>query len=168
LSGSKTKAPGSAGGYLLYTCTLFALPHVKEGAYCCEVSSVAAAVSNIRYGAPFGTVYSGVQDYFVQRLWDPLEQTLQRLQTSELGLPVAPPGELWKTTRDGNGVGYPVIATVAFRLFGLHAWALTVTMLLLMALSTAALLWRFPGVPSACIVILYFSALTFMLFTTML
>ena len=152
--------------FVIYACTVFALPQVRNARYCCEQSGIAAAVSNIRYGAPLGSLYSGVYDFFVAHLFEPLEQTLEP-QTLTASLPATPSGELFETTRDGNGIGYPLVATAAFRLFGLHAWALTLTMLLLMALSAATFLLRFSGAAFASVVILYFSALTVMLFTTM-
>src|SRR5262249_51456689 len=55
--------------------------------------------------------------------------------------------------------------TAAFRLFGLHAWGLTLVMLILMGLSAGAFLLRFPDSASTGVVVLYFSALTVMLFT---
>jgi hypothetical protein len=63
-------------------------------------------------------------------------------------------------------VGYPVFATVAFGLFGFHSWALTLLMLILMALSAAAFVCRLPGAVYRAVVTLYFSALTVMLFTS--
>ena len=71
---------------------------------------------------------------------EPLWQTLELANGSGAGLPNSP-GILQMTNPDGNGVGYPLVATAAFRLFGMHAWALQAAMLLLMALSAAALLW---------------------------
>jgi hypothetical protein len=41
--------------FMVYACTVFALPQVRDARYCCEQSSVAAAVSNALYGAPLGT-----------------------------------------------------------------------------------------------------------------
>jgi hypothetical protein len=154
----------SALSFLVYAGTIFALPQVKSARYCCEQSSVAAAMSNVMYRTRLGSLYSGVLDYFIDRMDAPLEQTLQEARHPG-GLPAKPPGELYKTTRDGNGVGYPLIATAAFRLFGMHAWALTLTMLGLMASSAVLFLWRFRGAAFAGVVILYFTALTVMLFT---
>jgi hypothetical protein len=179
-----TVAPGSIGGALrgfarpgslaialaalsfaIYVCTMFALPQVRNARYCCEQESLAAAVSNVMYRSPLGSLYVGVYDYLVNRMDQPLEQVLKAARTPGVGLPASPPGELKQTTRDGIGVGYPLIATAAFRLFGLHAWSLTVTMLILMAVSAAAFLVRFFGAAFVGVVILYFSTLTVMLFT---
>jgi hypothetical protein len=156
-----------AFSFIIYACTVFTLPQVQNSRYCCEQSSVAAAISNVKYGARVGTLYSGVFDYLVDRLDKPLEDALAEARTPGIGLPAAPPGELFKTTRDGNGVGYPVVATVAFGLFGLHSWALTALMLVLMALSAMTFLRRFPNAVYGSIVVLYFTTLTCMLFTSL-
>ena len=86
-------------------------------------------------------------------------------QAPRTGLPARPSGELYQTTRDGNGVGYPLVATIAFGLFGIHAWALTVVMLVLMAASATTFLLRFPGPVFCAVATVYFAALTVMLFT---
>lgn len=151
---------------VIYGSTIFTLPQVRSARYCCEQSSVAVAVSNVMYHSPLGTLYSGVFEYFYAHLDDePLEQTLREARTPAIGLPPQPPGELEETTSDGNGVGYPLVATAAFRLFGMHTSALTLTMLLLMALSAAIFLLRFSGAIYVGVVIVYFTALTIMLFT---
>ena len=152
--------------FVIYGSTIFTLPQVRSARYCCEQSSVAVAVSNVMYHSPLGTLYSGVFEYFYAHLDDePLEQTLREARTPAIGLPPKPPGELDETTSDGNGVGYPLVATAAFRLFGMRTSALTLTMLLLMALSAAIFLMRFSGAIYVGVVIVYFTALTMMLFT---
>jgi hypothetical protein len=153
--------------FLIYACTVLTLPHVRNSLACCESSGVAAAISNIMYGTPLGSLYSGTFDYFNDRIDKPLSQTLEQAQIPGAGLPAIPSGTLYTTTRDGNGIGYPLVATAAFRLFGIHAWALQLTMLLLMALSAAAFLWRFHSAAFAGVVTLYFTALTVMLFTSL-
>jgi hypothetical protein len=153
--------------FAIYACTVLTLPQVRNSLACCESSGVAAAISNIKYGTPLGSLYSGTFDYFNDRLDVPLSQTLEQAQIPGAGLPTTPSGTLYATTRDGNGVGYPLVATAAFRLFGIHAWALQLTMLLLMAVSAAAFLWRFPSAALAGVVTLYFTALTVMLFTSL-
>ena len=152
--------------FVIYACTVFILPQVRNSLACCESSGIAAAISNIRYGAPLGSLYSGTFGYFNDRIYEPLSQTLEQAQIPGAGLPATPSGALYATTRDGNGIGYPLLATAAFRLFGIHAWALQLTMLLLMALSAAAFLWRFHSAAFAGVVTLYFTALTVMLFTS--
>src|SRR4029077_3339168 len=153
--------------FVIYACTVFTLPHVRNSLSCCEQSGVAAAISNIMHGAPLGSVYSGTFSYLIGRIDEPLSQTLEQAQGPGAGLPTTPSGTLYATTRDGNGVGYTLVATAAFRLFGVHAWALRLTMLLLMALSASAFLWRFHSAAFAGVVTLYFSALTVMLFTSL-
>ena len=151
---------------VIYACTVFTLPQVRNSLACCKSSGIAAGISNIMYGTPLGSLYSGTFSYFDDRIYQPLSQTLEQARKPGVGLPAIPSGTLYTTTRDGNGIGYPLVATAAFRLFGIHAWALQLTMLLLMALSAAAFLWRFPSAAFAGVVTLYFTALTGMLFTS--
>src|SRR5580704_8501515 len=153
--------------FVIYACTVLTLPHVRNSLACCESSGIAAGISNIKYGTPLGSLYSGTFSYFDERIYEPLSQTLEQAQKPGAGLPAIPSGTLYTTTRDGNGIGYPLVATAAFRLFGIHAWALQLTMLLLMALSAAAFLWRFHSAAFAGVVTLYFAALTVMLFTSL-
>lgn len=156
----------AASSFLIYACTVFVLPQVREARYCCEQSNFAAGVSNVIYRARLGSLYSGVFDLFIKHFDEPLAQALEEARRPDTGLPVTPPGTWIPTTLDGNGIGYALIVTAAFRLFGLHAWAPILTMLILMAVSAAVFLCRFSG-PYAGIVILYFSALTVMLFTAL-
>src|SRR5580700_722066 len=153
--------------FVIYACAVFSLPQVRNTLACCESSGIAAAISNIKYGTPLGSLYSGTFSYFNDRIYEPLAQALEQAQIPGAGLPATPSGTLYTTTRDGNGIGYPLVATAAFRLFGIHAWALQLTMLLLMALSAAAFLWRFHSAAFAGVVTLYFTALTVMLFTSL-
>ena len=153
--------------FAIYACAVFTLLQVRNTLACCESSGIAAAISNIKYGTPLGSLYSGVFSYFDNRIQEPLSLALQQAQLPGVGLPATPPGALYATTRDGNGVGYALIATAAFRLFGIHAWALQLTMLLLMALSAAAFLRRFHTAAFVGVVTLYFTVLTVMLFTSL-
>jgi hypothetical protein len=150
--------------FTLYAVAVLSSPQVRNVRYCCEQSSFAAAVSNVIYGAPLGSLYSGVFNFFIAHFKDPLGPTLAAVWRPDGGLPLAPPGSWQATTLDGNGVGYPLVVTVAFHLFGLHWWAPSAAMLTLMAISAAAFLRRFSRRYSAA-VILYFAALTVMLFT---
>lgn len=151
--------------FVIYACTVFTLPQLRNSLSCCEQPGVAAAISNILYGAPLGSLYSGTLRYFFDRRSEPLSQTLERVQTPVVGLSAISMGVL-STARDGNGVGYPLVATAAFRMFGIHAWSLQLTTLLFMALTAAAFLWRFHSAAFAGVVTLYFTALTVMLFTS--
>jgi hypothetical protein len=135
---------------------------MRDVPLCCELSSLAAAVSNVVYGAPLGTVYSGVLQGFLPDNagnWASMLQTLSNARWAGVE-----PGVLLKTTEDGNGVGYVVFATAAVRLFGLHLWALPAFMLALMGISGIAFLRRFSS-DLASVVVLYFCSLTVMLFT---
>jgi hypothetical protein len=116
------------------------------------------------YGVPLGSLYSGVQSYLDDHSREPLAVVLEDPQSTETGLPPEPPGKLLWAVTDGNGVGYPLFVTAAFRLFGIHAWALRASNLLLMALSAGIFLWQFRRRPQVVMVTLYFSALTVMLF----
>src|SRR5262249_21206662 len=144
--------------FFIYSILVISLPQVRDTPYACEQSSFAAAVSNIVYGSRVGSMYTGVFDMFTTHFTEPLPQTLEEIRAE---LPAQPVGELSPTTIDGNGVGYPLVATAAFRLFGFHWWAPIAVMLILMAASMAAFLRRFP--PN--LVTLYFSGLTAMLFS---
>src|SRR5438128_536273 len=134
----------AGASFVIYACTLFAVPQMRDRATCCEQSSLAAAVSKAVYRAPLGTMYSGVLGRFLADLeadnLASMRKTLEETQWTDV-----PRGTLLQTTADGNGIGYVLFATAALRLFGLHAWALPVLMLVLMGLSAAAFLWRFSG-----------------------
>ena len=149
--------------FAIYASTVLTLPQLRISSACCEWPGVAAAVSNIVYEAPLGSHYSGVWDYFERHGHEPLSRTLEAADTIS-DVPMDDPGFLRMTNRDGNGVGYPLVATASFRLFGMHTWALQITMMLLMALSAAALLWRFRSPGVVWIATLYFGALELMLF----
>jgi len=144
--------------FFIYSILVISLPQVRDTPYACEQSSFAAAVSNIVYGSRIGSMYTGVFDLFTTHFTEPLPQTLEEIRAE---LPAQPVGKLSPTTLDGNGVGYPLVATAAFRLFGFHWWAPIAVMLTLMAASMAAFLRRFPPM----LVTLYFSGLTAMLFS---
>ena len=44
---------------LIYAGSIFALPQVQQARYCCEQSSVAAAISNVKYGTRLGQLSFG-------------------------------------------------------------------------------------------------------------
>ncbi len=123
-----------------------------------ERSSLAAAVSNVVYGAPLGKVYAGVLARFLE-LDVPFEQSMAEAARGEI-----PPGELLGTTADGNGIGYMTLAAVSTRLFGTNVTAPVIGMFILMGISAFAFIWRFRA-RNTVVVVLYFSALTVMLFT---
>jgi hypothetical protein len=149
----------AALSFLIYSATVFVLPQNRVAVLNVERSSVAAAVSNVVYHARFGRIYSDVLDQFLATAGAPLQPVLDHVAQTN-----GPHGTLLKTTADGNGVGYLVVATAALRLFDLHVWALPLVMIGLMCLSMAVFLWRFYD-RYAGVVTLYFTALTLMLFT---
>ncbi len=130
----------------------------QTGDFIPERSSIAAAVSNLYYGAKLGTVYSGILDSFLT-FGTPLPDILDRAARHTL-----PTLELKGTTADGNGIGYMVVARESLLLFGPHMSSVVLGMLLLMGLSTAAFVSRFRD-RRLVVVPLYFTALTIMLFT---
>jgi hypothetical protein len=152
---------------LIYAATVVALPQVRDNSYPCERSSIAAAVTNVLYGQRVGTVYSGILDLYLKSFDVPLEKLLRDTPGIGSDHPTPPAGYLMKTTGDGNGVGYLVVASAAFRVFGLHAWALPLAMLILMVVSAALFLRRHSGA-LAGVVTTYFAALTVMLFTPLM
>jgi hypothetical protein len=147
--------------FIIYVGALFSLPQTRDAPFSIERSSVASAVSNVVYGAPFGTLYSGVLEHFLLHVDAPLQKVFD-----EMALGEARPGYIMRTIHDGDGSGYIVVATLALRVFGLHSWSLPLLMLGLMGFSTFALLARFRG-HVADVVMLYFCGLTTMLFTAL-
>lgn len=128
-------------------------------AFLAEREAFSAAVSTTVYGAPLGTMYSGVS----ARIRDPntpLETALK--QTTEGD--VTPGSLLEDGGMDGNGIGYILLATWAMFLFGPHTACPILAMLALMAISGGALLWRFRD-DHAVVMLLYFLGLTLLLFT---
>jgi hypothetical protein len=151
---------------VIYAWTVFSLPQVRDNAFVCERSSVAAAVSNVLYRTRPGVLSREILNQLLQHLDAPLEEMLD-----EIPRDASPPGgggrRAWlRTTEDGNGAGFPLVATVAFRLAGIHAWALTLVTVGLMTASGVMFLARFTAA-RAGVVVLYFAALTMMLFTSL-
>jgi hypothetical protein len=147
-----------AASYFIYACAAVIVGQNQQNDFIPERSSIAAAVSNVAYGAPLGKVYAGVLARFLE-MDVPLDKTME--QTARQAVP---PGALLGSTSDGNGIGYIVLASVGMRLFGLHTSSLVLSMLATMGISALAFLWRFRD-PRAVVVILYFTSLTVMLFT---
>jgi hypothetical protein len=152
----------AALSFLIYICTVFSLPQERDNAFVPERMSVAAAMSNVVYGAPLGTLYSvplqGFFDDIYRQTYKPLQQVFDEWPPDrERGNPL---GE----SNDGNGVGYVLAATMAMRFFGLHAVSLPLFTAALMGLSAFLLLWRFHG-DLASLVVMYFCSLTVLLFT---
>ena len=123
-----------------------------------ERTSLAAAVSNVVYRAPIGTIDTGALALFGD-FSKPTRQTLDETRWGEVRT-----GSLLQAAADGNGIGYPVIASLAMRLFGLHLSSLIFALISLMAISTLVFLIRYRD-DRLFAVPLYFSSLTIMLFT---
>ena len=66
--------------FAIYACAVFTLLQVRNTLACCESSGIAAAISNIKYGTPLGSLYSGVFSYFDNRIQEPLSLALQQAQ----------------------------------------------------------------------------------------
>src|ERR1700730_6556758 len=66
--------------FVIYACAVFAIPQVRNTLACCESSGIAAAISNIKYDTPLGSLYSGVFNYFDGRIQEPLSQVLEQAQ----------------------------------------------------------------------------------------
>ena len=150
----------AASSFFIYACAALIVASGQYNDFPAERSSIAAAISNVAYGAPLGKVYSGVLaqvlDFKV-----PLDKTLAEAARQEVL-----PGNLLGSTMDGNGIGYIVVASLSMRLLGLHTLSIILAMLALMGVSAVAFFWRFPD-RRIVAVILYFTALTVMLFTPM-
>lgn len=148
----------AAAAFALYVGALLSLPQARsEARFCCEQSSFAAAASNYLYGTQFGSMYAGVFDHFVYHMRD------QSLSATLAQAHAMPQGELSPTTLDGNGVGYPLLMTAAFHIFGMQPYAPLGIMLGFMLSSVGMLLWRWPG--ASAVPTLYFAGLTALLFT---
>src|SRR5262245_58460814 len=82
-------------------------------AYLAERFSLAAAISNAAYGAPFGAVYSEVLAALLT-LVTPIDALIEQVANGKA------PSDLIPFIHDGNGFGYVAFATLAMRMFGPH------------------------------------------------
>jgi hypothetical protein len=149
----------AVASFLIYAFAVLDLDQYRTAPFVPEREAFAAAVSTAVFGAPLGTMYSGVE----ARLRDantPLETALKQTVGGE----VAPGVVVPDGGKDGNGIGYLVLTTGAVYVFGASTAAPILAMLALMAVSGAALLGRF-GARSAVVILFYFVALTLLLFT---
>jgi hypothetical protein len=167
--GARIRILLAIASFAIYASAVLALHQHRNMAFLGEREAFAAALSTTVYGAPLGTIYSGVSARISAytgvsaRVRDPntpLETLLK--QTTEGD--VAPGSLLQDGGMDGNGIGYILLATWAMFLFGPHTASPILAMLALMAISGAALLWRF-GDDHAVVVVFYFLGLTLLLFT---
>jgi hypothetical protein len=144
--------------FFIYATAVLILHPGQRNDFIPERSSLAAAASNLYYGAPLGKVYSGVLDQFLI-MNVPFERSVAEVVNQQVV-----PGALLATTADGNGIGYIVFSKIGMRLFGPHTLSVALLMLVTMGLSAAVLVWRFPDRRSL-VALLYFTTLTAMLFT---
>ena len=147
-----------AAAFFVYALGVLTLHAGQRNEFVPERSSIAAAASNMFYGASFGQVYGGVLTQFLD-LGVPLETSLERVRRQQVEKL-----DLFGSTWDGNGIGYNLVISVSFRLFGPQMSSAVYFMLALMAISAVALVWRF-RVRGAVVAVLYFTTLTVMLFT---
>jgi hypothetical protein len=144
--------------FVIYAVATLALDQPHHVQYDTERTSLAAAVSHVVYGAPLGTIYTGV----LAPLWDPskpMQQTFKETTRREVQT-----GSLLKVATDGNGIGYLVITSIAMRLFGLHLSSLNYVLITLMAISTVVFVLGFRD-GRLLFVPLCFLSWTIMLFT---
>src|ERR1700724_2750831 len=66
--------------FVIYACTVLTLPQVRNSLACCESSGIAAGISNIMYGTPLGSLYSGTFSYFNDSIYEALSPTLEHAQ----------------------------------------------------------------------------------------
>lgn len=153
----------SLASFALYATIALFLPQLQDSAYRVERDSIAAAVTNMVFGARPGVADSELLGIYRKSVDASLQKVLDQTKAAAPDMRAAGPKPRISAIRDGNGVGYLVFATIAFRLLGLHSWALPLLMIAFMGCSAAAFIARF-GHNFANVVILYFSALTLMLF----
>ncbi len=144
--------------FVIYAAAVTVLREHRYSEYHAERFGLAAAVSNSVYGAPIGTIYSGLLKSFVYKPGH-IQQTLE--ETARGGVETGP---LLAANPDGIGIGYTVITTLAMRLFGPHLSSLTFAVIGFMGISTLAFLLRYRD-DRVFFALLYFFSLTMMLFT---
>ena len=144
--------------FIIYAAAVLVLREHRFSQYDAEQLELAAAVSNLVYGAPIGTIYSGSLQAFVHRPGR-IQETLE--ETARGGTETGP---LLMVTPDGIGISFTVITTLAMRLFGLHLSSPTFALLCFMGISTFVFLLRYQD-DRIFFVVLYFFSLTTMLFT---
>jgi hypothetical protein len=157
--GAAVKVLLAIASFTIYACAVLALHQHRTAMFVPEREAFAAAVSTAVFGAPLGTMYSGI----MVRIRDP-NTPLETALNQTIGGEVAPGVVIPEGGKDGNGIGYLVLTTGAMFIFGASTAAPILAMLALMAVSGAALLWRF-GARAAVVILLYFVALTLLLFS---
>jgi hypothetical protein len=155
---SRLQVVAAALSFIIYASAVVVLQQHRDNSFFCERIGLAAAVSHVVYGAPFGKVYPEIQTRLLD-MQAPVETVLDRV------IHLGPPRENPMTPiNDGIGIGFIVVASWAMLLFGPHLYSLPFFMLGLMASSAATFLWRFRDGRSAVVTVTFFS-LTLMLCT---
>ena len=147
--------------FIIYAVAVMMLREHRHSEYKAEAFELAAAISNVTYGAPIGTIYSGLLTPFVYKPI-PIRQAMEETARG----PIAR-GPLLMVNPVGSGITYTVITTLAMRLFGLHLSSLTFALLGLMGISVFVFLLRYRD-DRVFVVPLYFFSLTVMLFTPLM
>ena len=155
---SRLQVVAAVLSFIIYASAVVVLQQHRDNSFSCERIGLAAAVSDVVYGAPFGKVYPAIQTRLLD-MQAPVETVLERV------IHLGPPPENPVTPiNDGIGVGFIVVASWAMLLFGPHLFSLPFFMLGLMAISAGMFLWRFRDDRSAVVTVTFF-ALTLMLCT---
>ena len=144
--------------FIIYAAAVMVLREHRYSHYISDKFTVAAAVSNLVYGAPIATIYSGLLQPFMYKPL-PIQQALEATARGGTGT-----GRLLMVNPNGDDLAFTVIATLAMRLFGLHLSSLTLALLCFMGISTFIFLLRYQD-DRVFAVLLYFFSLTIMLFT---
>lgn len=124
--------------FLGYCLSVLSLKQYEYAPYYPETDCIAAGISFAHYGTRLGRV--NVTPYAMIRTPGAKPQDVIK-QILEENLP---PGDMLRTTTDGNGIGCPIFASLSFALFGTDLKSLHYGMLLLMGISTLAFALRFP------------------------
>ena len=144
--------------FIIFAAAVMVLREHRYSHYISDKFTVAAAVSNLVYGAPIATIYAGLLQPFMYKPL-PIQQALE--VTARGGTET---GRLLMVNPNGDDLAFTVIATLAMRLFGLHLSSLTLALICFMGISTFVFLLRYQD-DRVFAVALYFFSLTIMLFT---
>jgi hypothetical protein len=100
----------------------------RNGSFNLERTPVAAAVSNIIFGARRGRFYEGIRKPLLN-VSVPANESLQAILDGK-----ASPGALVDSSDAGLGVGFTLVTTLGMRLFGIDFSSIVLTFLTLMGL----------------------------------
>lgn len=157
--GSRLAMVLAAVSFVIYAVTALLVYQQLPSSHGVERYSIAAAVSTLGYGAPVGAMYTGVLTELINAPGPQLADTLSTLARGDTAR-----GDLIAVNHDGNGIGYPVFATVAMALFGIRLDALCYGFFSFVGISTLAFILRYQDA-RLLIVPMAFAVMTAMLFT---